>query len=314
MRVLFVCSGNSGSISPFVKEQAEEIRNAGNFVDYFLIEGKGALGYLKNLKKYKQKIKEFSPDLIHAHYGLSGLFANLQHKIQVVTTFHGSDVWVFKLNKHISNLAHRLSAHSIVVEKKMVLQFKNLKKTSTIPCAVDTETFIPIKKDIARNQLDRKCIKKDKVNVLFSSRFDYYEKNYPLAKSAIKLLGHKYNLIELKGFSRSEVNLLLNAADIALMTSLSEGSPQFIKEAMACNCPIVSTDVGDVREVFGYTDGCFVCESTPEDVATKIEMALNFSVTKGRTTGRNRILELKLSSPDIAQKVLNVYQSVLALK
>jgi teichuronic acid biosynthesis glycosyltransferase TuaC len=66
---------------------------------------------------------------------------------------------------------------------------------------------------------------------------------------------------------------LLNAADLLLLTSLTEGSPQVIKEAMACNCPIVATDVGDIREIIGYTDGCYITTFKPSDVAVKIQAA-----------------------------------------
>ena len=77
-----------------------------------------------------------------------------------------------------------------------------------------------------------------------------------------------------------------------ILTSFSEGSPQIIKESMACNCPIVSTDVGDVRDVIGETEGCYICSYDPKDVADKIKLALTYSEEKGRTNGRKRIIEL----------------------
>lgn len=78
MKVLIVANYNPGHCSPFVVEQVDSIRKLGVEFEYFGIVGKGPFGYLKNLPKFKRKIAEFKPDLIHAHYGLSGLLATLQ--------------------------------------------------------------------------------------------------------------------------------------------------------------------------------------------------------------------------------------------
>ncbi|MBK7380893.1 MAG: glycosyltransferase [Ignavibacteriales bacterium] len=94
MKVLIICSGNAGYISPFVKEQAEAISKLGVEIEIYPIVGKGVWGYLNNLSKIKKKIKEFSPDLVHAHYGLSGLVSCLQRVVPVVITFHGSDAYI----------------------------------------------------------------------------------------------------------------------------------------------------------------------------------------------------------------------------
>jgi glycosyltransferase involved in cell wall biosynthesis len=99
----------------------------------------------------------------------------------------------------------------------------------------------------------------------------------------------------------------MNAADVALMTSFSEGSPQFIKEAMACNLPIVSVPVGDVSEIMNHIDGCYICTYQKEDVAEKLKMALDFGK---RTNGRHRILELGLDSETVAKKIIEVYQQL----
>lgn len=82
---------------------------------------------------------------------------------------------------------------------------------------------------------------------------------------------------------------------------------------MACNCPIVSTDVGDIREVIGNTEGCYLCSFDPEDVADKIRQALIFSQTKGRTNGRERIIELGLDNISVAKKILELYEKVVSL-
>lgn len=143
--------------------------------------------------------------------------------------------------------------------------------------------------------------------VLFSGSFTNSVKNPELAADAVNLIDEA-ELMELKGYTRQQVNLLMNAADCLLMTSHREGSPQVIKEAMACGTPVVSVDVGDVRDVISGTDGCYIAERTPEDIADKLRQALAF---KGKTKGRQRIIELGLSNDLVAQRLIEIYEQVL---
>ena len=119
MKVLIVANYNSGYFSPFIKDQILSLKLHNVYVDTYGIVGKGIWGYLRNVPGLKRKILEFHPDLIHAHYGLSGLCSNLQRKIPVVTTYHGSDIhsggWTLKL----SQIAIRLSAYNIFVSRKL---------------------------------------------------------------------------------------------------------------------------------------------------------------------------------------------------
>jgi len=120
-------------------------------------------------------------------------------------------------------------------------------------------------------------LKQNDTIILFSGSFTNKVKNYPLARKALALVDQNIKLIELKGYSREQVNLLLNSCNVALLTSFSEGSPNFIKEAMACNCPVVSTDVGDVKEITSNIDGTYICDFSPDDVAKKTFKSLGFS-------------------------------------
>lgn len=301
MKVLIVCSGNKGRISPFISEQGEKLLKHGVEFSYFLIEGKGLYGYLSNVRRLNKVIELTKPDLIHAHYGLSGLLANIQRKVRVITTFHGSDI-NYRLNRPFSVLASRLSEHSIFVSP--LLARIGLAKTnfSIIPCGIDLEVFVPSDRQESRKKMNLK--EEDKL-VLFSGSFNETVKNYPLAKAAVRLLDN-VRLVELNSYSRKEVNLLMNACDVVLMTSFSEGSPQIIKEAMACNHSIVSTDVGDVRETIGDTEGCYITTFDPGDVAEKLKKALAYGKP---TYGREKILHL--DNQIIAGKVYNVYLEVL---
>lgn len=312
MRILIVCSGTNGHISPFVQEQADSISSYGNEVHIFPIKEKGVLGYLKSLPDLKHKIKEFSPAIIHAHYGLSGLLACFQIKVPVVITFHNGETLSRVIN-FLSSIATFFSKCDIYVAHHIYqkLYFKKNEKYNLIPCGVDLATMNILEKAEAKHELKISDIGH---NILFGGPFSHKRKNAKLAQTAIKLLSdYNINLIELKGFSRTEVNLLLNSCDLALLTSISEGSPQFIKEAMACNCPIVATDVGDVKELISGIEGCYISSFDPRDVANKIVLALKYSNDIGRTNGRERIIALGLDSNTIAKKILELYDQILCL-
>jgi glycosyltransferase involved in cell wall biosynthesis len=150
----------------------------------------------------------------------------------------------------------------------------------------------------------------NKKYIIFVSDPSRKEKNFELAKKAIHLLQKKVN-VELfvvfneNGLSAETICNYMNATDALLMTSNYEGSPNVVKEAMACNCPIVSTDVGDVSTVIGATNGCFITENTPEDIALKLEEAINF----GKTNGRENIGYL--DSIKVAHQISCLYKQVI---
>src|ERR1035437_9298849 len=223
--------------------------------------------------------------------------------VPVITTFHGSDINDKSIRK-FSRLASVLSNHIILVSPTFIKKIKIKKNLSIIPCGIDLNNFYPISKNEARQKMNLDINSKI---ILFAGASENKVKNFILAERAINLLNFKVQLIELKSYTREEVNLMINGCDVALLTSISEGSPQFIKEAMACNCPIVSTDVGDVKKVFGNTKGCYITSFSPADVAEKIKTAVEFRKKTGQTKGRERIIELGLDSGTVADKVIAVY-------
>ena len=99
------------------------------------------------------------------------------------------------------------------------------------------------------------------------------------------------------------------SCDALLMTSRTEGSPQVVKEAMACGCPIVSVDVGDVAERTEGVSGCFVVKSRePRDIAEALEKALTF---EGNTNGREQTLEHGLTNEQVALKIVDIYNRIV---
>ena len=149
-------------------------------------------------------------------------------------------------------------------------------------------------------------------HVLFAGAFNNAVKDPELAKAVINELiiqGVKVELIELKGYNRNQVNALMYNCDALLMTSKTEGSPQVIKEAMACGCPIVSVDVGDVAERVSGVEGCYVVPTRdPKDIAEALQKALAF---QGKTNGRQRIIEMGLSNEQVAKRLIAIYQSLV---
>lgn len=302
MRILFVASGNKGTPAPFIREQAEALQSIGISVEYFTVQGKGVIGYLAARKGLITAIHLYKPDIIHAHYGLCGLLATLQCRVPVVTTFHGSDVNERSV-RPLSRLAMMRSKHSIFVSQGLIDILHPKKNWTLLPCGVDLASFPEISKAEARSRLGWEEGRK---MILFSGAFDNPVKNAKLAKEAVALLP-EVELLELKGFSREEVCLRMLASDALLMTSRTEGSPQVVKEALAAGCPVVSVDVGDVREITSRIEGCWISERSPEDLASKLQLALSFD---GRTTGRERLIERGLDNQVIAEKLIAIYHSI----
>ena len=308
MKVLIVANNKPGQFSPFVMEQVEALAKHGVEFDFFGVGGKGVFGYLSYLMPLKKKIHEFRPDLLHAHYGLSGLLANLQRTVPVVTTYHGSDVHSKGLNLIISKLTARYSAYNIFVSPGLLeLSGYRGENKSVIPCGVSTTAFFPMERAEARKKLRWNA---NETYVLFAGAFDNEVKNSALAKAAISIVPNT-KLVELRGYSREQVNLLANAADCLLMTSHREGSPVVIKEAMACGTPIVSVDVGDVKEMLADVDGCFISTYDANSVANHLKQALKF---EGKTNGPQSIIEKGLSNELVVKRIIEIYKNVLKKK
>lgn len=311
MKILYVCSGNfKGEFETshvFIHEQMMSMRALGHICDLFLIKGKGIKGYLSNISKLRKSIKSNKYDVIHGIYGLSGILTLFQSRAKVVNSFIGSDTYTYR--RFISAFVSCMSDFSIFVESTMPARLFIKKKFDIIPFGINLDQIRPLDKTEARLRLG---FDPEARIVLFASSFNRIEKNYSLASQAIKLVDTKILVLELgKSFSREEINLIFNSADIFLMTSFHEGSPQVIKEAMACNLPIVTTDVGDVRQIVEKTAGCYITSYTPEDVASKIKLAFDFVIQYKRTQGRKQILGLEIGA--IAKRIEIIYMRVCNL-
>ena len=147
-------------------------------------------------------------------------------------------------------------------------------------------------------------------NLLSKAVQNAKDKNINLAKSALEIVKKKVekrvNLHILSDIAFKDLPYFFNSADMLLLTSFSEGSPNVIKEAMACNCPIVSTNVGDISEIIFETKGCFITNFNAEDVAQKIIKAIKFGK---KTNGRKTVRELNCDI--ISNKIFNLYKNTI---
>lgn len=316
------------NLLPFVVEQGECLRQLGLTVEYMCVRG----NYILALRELKRKIREFQPDIIHAHYGLSAITAELQSQVPVVTTFHNGET----LNKHINLLTSLFSLrakHVVYVAQHIhdLLYFK-AKKHSIIPCGVNIDDCQPADQQSARQQLGFE----DGVKyILFGGGFDNLRKNYAILRDAVERMeqapwiqvegGERCGNIvclEMKGLSRAECVLRMNACDLFALPSHSEGSPQALKEAMACNCPIVATDMADVRHLLGDLPGHYILrnprptkerwdadEKSTDELVALLKEALQF---EGRTNGLQRIIDLKLSNEQVAEQIKEIYDAILS--
>lgn len=319
---------------PFVKEQGEAIaqelckspvysvkctvENAPSVVEYFLVKG----NYVKAVGALKAKIREWKPDIVHAHYGLSAITAELQGLVPVVTTFHNGETLNPVVNFASSLMSLRAKHVIYVAQHIRDLSYFKAKNYSIIPCGVPMEQMTIIPKDEARKQLEWDAKKK---YILFGGAFDNERKNYKLLAEAVECLKNEgmndIECIEMKGLSRKDCVLRMNACDLFALPSHSEGSPQALKEAMACNCPCLATDIADVRELFGEESGHWILrnprktherwdgdEKSLEEMVELLKEALAF---EGRTHGRERILALELSNEQVAKRIIKIYENIL---
>ena len=300
----------------FVQAQMESLRPLGVEFDTLFIDGRASRwNYLRGVRRMRALLRKHRYDLIHAHFGLSGWVARCQLRVPVVVSFMGDDVLgrprrdgtITPYGRFLqvsSFLLARMVAASIVKSEEMKRKL-GLARAEVIPNGVDFNAFRPIERNEARQALGLDPAKK---YVLFPYDPAEQRKRYDLIHAAVaeaQTVDPSVEILHVRGMPRERMPLYMNAADLLVLTSMFEGSPNAVKEAMAVNLPIVAVDVGDVREVIGQTEGCFIVPRDVKPIAGKI---LDVCGQRLRTRGREAIG--RLSIEEVAQRVVGIYARV----
>ncbi len=323
MKVLFVFSGNSQAfpVSPFTHAQAESLRARGVEVDYFPIRGKGWKNYLKNIGPLRRHLKANRYDIVHAHYSLCGWVVVLaaMGRVPIVVSLMGDDAqgtfvgpgritWQSRLPILLTYLIQPF-VHAVIAKAPdlaRVVWRRHL--AHVIPNGVRLEQF----ERIPGGCREALGLHPDRQYVLFLGNPEDPNKNIALVRQAVALIGRAdVELLHPYPIRHEQVVQYLNSVDVLALCSFGEGSPNVIKEAMACDCPIVSTPAGDAAWVMGDTAGCYVASYEPALFAEKLSEALHYARRQGRTRGRERLLALGLDAETVAWRIESVYRQVL---
>lgn len=289
----------------FVGDQVESLRRLGLDVDVLFMNGRAnKLNYFWAYPRLWRQLRKKKYDVVHAHYIFSGLVARGQIGTPAVLTHHGPEVFM-TWERHVCRVATPWFDKVIMVSQEMVDRL-GYAKSIVIPCGVSFERFQPVPREEARARLS---LPRDKKLVLWAGEPFRPEKRWDIVEEALRRLKLEDPDVELllaAGRPHDDVPMYMNAADVLLLVSDAEGSPMVVKEAMACNVPVVSTATGDVAEVIGRTEGCHITSQDPADVVAKLKLALAFGK---RTNGREAVSHMELDA--ISRRIIAVYEDAI---
>jgi len=304
MKVCFVCSGTRG-VSPIIKAQADSLRALGVELSILPISKGGLWGYISSIPYLRKQIASIKPDVVHAHYSLCGIVASAATCRPIVVSLMGSDMQVSGVFKRFIAFLARHNWKATIVKSNDMKNKLCVPSIQVIPNGVDLSIFRPLDKIICRKRLGWNT--QDFI-VLFAANPARPEKNFHLAQRSFNRIHIPWKELKIVyGIDHSDMPYFLNAADVLLVTSLWEGSPNVVKEAMACNLPIVSVNVGDVAWLFGQTPGYSLVKHSEEEIVC----ALGAVVGLDLATGRDRISALQLDSPSVAKRLLGLYADAM---
>ncbi|HNT76263.1 MAG TPA: glycosyltransferase [Anaerolineae bacterium] len=293
----------------FIYDQVTALSRLGVEMDVLLINGrKSSWNYLWGLFQFWGKLITRRYHLIHAHYAMSGFVARLQFLYPLLVTYHGAEVadYVPWWLKFFARRGHHFFDQIIVVsQREKDLMIRANARVHIIPGGVDFNTFRPVPVAEARAQLG---LPLDKPLVLWAGEHWQPVKRFELTKAAVELLRQRLPDVELvlvSGKPHEVIPLYMNACDVLVLTSFSEGSPTVVKEAMACNLPVVSTDVGDVASLIAGVEHCYLTTDDPQVIADKLYQVLQ---VRARTQGREAIKHL--DSAVIVRQVAALYNQI----
>lgn len=319
MNILFITNMYPTPVNPvggiFVKEQVDDISKAlRRTFDVFLINAKykGNLQYLLSIIRIPALLRKNRYDIIHIHYGFSGLFLLFfRPRARIFLTLHGADI-MRQQKKYIQIWVTKRVIRKVdkvyILNKEMEDVVKPLNPNyEMLPCGVNVDFFTPAENE--RPPSDTKTI-------IFSNDPKRTVKNFPLFEKTIELLRKRSKFtIEYRcihKLSREEVRHLYNNADCLLMTSISEGSPQVVKEALSCNLPVVSVPVGDVSVITDNVPHCYVSKTHDAGELCDLVLEALEADMHGPHVIRKALIEKNTyDNHSITQRLLHNYTSTM---
>jgi teichuronic acid biosynthesis glycosyltransferase TuaC len=306
----------------FVKDEVEALRRAGVELDVYFVNGRAnKLAYATMPFGFFTRIRRKHYDVVHVHHSFCGLIATLQHQIPVVWTFHEGEItgdttdalreqpikYVAYSKRMKQYVARRVDALVVVAEHLRAPLGRP--DAVWLPAGIDVDLFAPLDTTEAKRRLR---LSEEKRYVLFPSVPSRVEKRYQLAQRAVEILRERaadaadVELIALNNVPHEDVPVYMNASEMVLLTSAFEASPVVIREALACNVPVLSTDVGDARVMLEGIAGCAVVEADPSRIAEALRTAL---ASPRRVAGRGQMQRYSLQNT--AQSLVSLYRSTM---
>ena len=301
----------------FIKRQAEFLQAAGVQLEVFHFRGRrNPWNYLSAWWRLQRRLARNNYDLVHAQFGHSGMLAH-PRRLPLVVTFRGSDLLgevgaggrytlVGRLLQWVSRTVARRADAVIVVSEHMKGELPPGVAAHVIPSGLDFGLFRPIPRDEARRHLG---LPLDRRLVLFAGSPDWPRKRYALARQAVDVLARTLpaDLVVAWGVPHDDIPYYMSACDVLAFTSMQEGSPNVVKEALACDLPVVSVAVGDVPDRLRGVANCELCaDERPETIAAALERVLRRG---DRSPGRVAVQEL--DERLLTQRVIEIYHSVM---
>jgi glycosyltransferase involved in cell wall biosynthesis len=322
LRVLMISprlptAARPGSMAPALR-QMESLRRLGIEVIIQDMQGLPVVKYGPAIPRMWSRLKNV--DLIHAHFGYCGWIGRMQSRKPLVVSFMGDDLLgtpgaggkTTTFSRAMVGVNKRLSrwADEVIVKSREMADVIAPVACHIVPNGVDTESFRPIAKAEARQRLG---LALDQTYLLFPGDPSNPRKGFSLAEAATreaeKLLGKKVEMLILWGKDPADVPYCMNACDAMWMTSLIEGSPNVVKEAMACNIPIAAVQVGDVAELLEGVVGYSVCQRDPRGLGAAMAHLINMPT---EVSGREALFKMGLGIEQVAQRIVGIYRRALA--
>lgn len=266
-RLLVVTNLYPGGVTPgrgvFVAAQVESLRCLGHDVDVIAIDGaRDRREYLRGVARMRAAMRRKRYDLVHAHYGLTGLVARCQRAVPLVVSLLGSDLMV-PWQCRLSRLAAR-EADFCVAMSGALKAVARVAHCVVLPNGTDLARFRPLDPLEARRRLGWPPHERI---ALFPWNPARPEKDFALAAAAVEAANaaaadprDRFRLVDFHGRAQEEYALALNASDVCLLTSRHEGSPNAVREALAVGLPVVAVDAGDAWELI---EGVAFCTRAP---------------------------------------------------